>query len=151
MDIKWNDKISIDHGVLDEEHKVFIDLANKFIHQDKRFSDLKQARKFLADLKGHLLLHFKNEEDYQREIDYSNMVAHHEQHQSMLFFLDDIINKVDNYKNDQLHVIDKLTTKLLTDFLVKHMLEEDMKMRDFAKKLEQQPREQQEVAEVIYV
>lgn len=151
MDIKWNDKISIDHGVLDEEHKIFIDIANKFIHQDKKFSDLNQARKFLVDLKEHLLLHFKNEEDYQREIGYSNMVAHHEQHQSMLFFLDEIINKIDNGKNDQLHVIDKLTTKLLTDFLVKHMLEEDMKMRDFVKKLEQQPKQQQEVAEIIYV
>ena len=150
MDIKWNEQISIDNGVLDEEHKIFIDIANKFIHQDKQFSDLNQAREFLVNLKDHLLAHFKNEEDYQREVGYSNIVDHHEQHQTMVSFLNEIIIKIDTGKNNQLLLIDKLTTKLLTDFLVKHMLEEDIKMRDFVREIEQQSKEQ-EAPEVIYV
>ncbi len=68
MGINWNEGLCIDNGIIDDEHKVVIAKANVFLDQDKQFTDIKQAKQYLGELRDHVAIHLMHEEDYQKSI-----------------------------------------------------------------------------------
>ena len=129
MGLKWSSELSFDHGRLDEEHKAFIDLANLFINQGKKFIDVSQAETYLDNLRTHLITHMKHEEDYQKAIGYADRKAHKKLHRALIVHLDEIRTRLAGLKGYDLTEINKGTAHFLMEFLVKHLLYEDMKIK----------------------
>lgn len=134
MGLKWSNELSFDHGQLDEEHKIFIDLANLFIDQGKKFIDIPQAETYLDKLRAHLVTHMQHEEDYQESIRYEDREAHAKLHRKLIAQLDDIRTDLTALKGYDLTEINRGTAHFLMNFLVKHLLYEDMKIKQVAQK-----------------
>ena len=131
MKLKWEDSLSVDHGVIDHDHKLAIGMANKFIDMHKKFSSRKEAKKFLVTLRDNLIEHCDHEEQILKKICFDEFESHRLSHVDMIKNLDQIIERLYISKNIDLHDISITTMHFFKDFLVRHVLEDDMKIRDF--------------------
>ncbi len=130
MGIKWKEELCIDNGIIDNEHKVIIDKANLFLDQDKQFTDINQAKQYLGVLRDHMAIHLVHEEDYQKSIGFSGLNEHKMLHKTLISQLDRILLHVSGLKTADLSEINRLTAYFLLEFLVNHLLNEDMKMKE---------------------
>ncbi len=88
--IKWNDKYSVGISMIDEEHKKLIGIINKAIHTEEQSDNKKELHEVLEEMAKYALGHFKTEEDYMREFNYSEYKYHSEEH-------NDFVNKTFAY------------------------------------------------------
>lgn len=130
MEIKWNDNLCIDNGEIDHDHQIFISKTNKFLGQGRRFSDIDKARKYLNDLRIHLITHIDHEEKYQEMIGYSDLENHRQLHRQLIMHLDQFLKEINTAKNHDMADVSKKTAHFLVEFLVNHLLNEDMKMKN---------------------
>lgn len=132
MEIKWSDQLSIDGGLLDEEHKAMIQKTNMFLKMGKTFDSADQARQFLIGLKEHLAIHTAHEEEYLQQIDFPDLQQHSKSHEKLNVEMDALLQVLDRVKFYDLTEINRRTAHFFSHFLVGHFLNEDMKMKAYS-------------------
>jgi len=149
MTINWRDKMSVDDGVIDQDHKHLIDIINRFENTAKDGLSLDEALEILYALKFYASTHFHREERLQVLIEFPFCDAHKKEHQELLEALDDIITDV-KFSNDDSHTkIARDTAVLLRDWLVDHILQSDLRMRPFVDALRREGRNMEDLASIL--
>lgn len=121
----WNDQYKIGHSTVDAQHEHLFRLANQIVEADNE----EALTHLLMQLYQHTREHFSAEEDLMKQIDYPDYERHIEQHNQMLDRLIEISKTVPNKHWDAIEL--KI---FMTDWILVHILEEDMPLGDYLTK-----------------
>lgn len=123
----WNDKFLLKVDKMDEEHKILIGKINKLVVSLNGAQQSEMENNFI-DLRDYTVLHFSDEEDFMRSIQYPDFEAHSKIHENMLAqfgtyekaLFEGSLNK-------------KKFVAFLKNWLVSHILGVDMQYADFSR------------------
>lgn len=131
--IKWDESFSVGNTEIDEQHKKWIAIYNN-MHEgltgggSSNLANL--AANSLEEMHDYAKNHFQFEEEYLKRINYPELVDHRRLHR-------DFENKIYNYTReirDGKILLNTSIIKMIRNWLVEHILQEDKKYSDFALK-----------------
>lgn len=126
-ELKWSAKFSIGHPLIDQQHqRLFAMLAaiQQQVHNNDNKALLYQS---LKELLAYTEYHFKDEEALMRQTAYPDYTLHRVLHDKLLNQVEDML---DNLSNGEVVSIDELLL-FLTDWLVEHILVEDLALNKY--------------------
>ncbi len=133
MPIVWRDKMSIGNHIIDMDHRLLICMINmielSLLAPGDKVGNIKVA---LDELESYTDIHFKREEKIQFAIKYPRYDEHKHEHQQL-------VNRLQEIKEQILGIDDPAIlakkapqlTELLRDWLLHHVLQEDMKLKPY--------------------
>lgn len=134
--IEWNEKLSVDNGVIDNDHKFLLKIINKFRDEVGRFETAEDAIKILDLLRSYAQQHFSREEQLQRDADFPYHDAHHNAHIQLIKKLDTLIEETrptsGKYLNESMG---EKIGDFLHDWLINHVIENDLRMKPHVEKM----------------
>lgn len=135
MTIAWNDRLAVDHGLIDEDHKVLIDLSNKFISR-KGSASKSELALILSDLEHYARTHFWRESELQRKIGFCYAEQQADEHMQLVSTLGNIAIRFFQAKegSDLTTVKDELSS-LFHGWLIDHILKSDIHMAAYKKEI----------------
>jgi hemerythrin-like metal-binding protein len=125
--IFWTDQLSIGNAAIDTEHQKLLQIANALIEAMKNDLPKPEFVKILHELREYTVFHFTNEEEYMRSIKYPDLNEQIDAHNQLKRRVKDLQSAVfrgEKISHDELRAI-------LTEWLVGHILNVDLKIRDF--------------------
>ncbi|MEE8435240.1 MAG: bacteriohemerythrin [bacterium] len=127
---EWLDSYSVGVRTFDDAHKNLIGIINRVVTDCMENKPLSQMTDLLIDLIRYTRYHFRNEEELMKETGF-DLFEQHQAHHDKLF------DQVLQFTDDTFHGrIDKSEiTQFLMDWLITHILEEDMKYKEHFGKL----------------
>jgi hemerythrin len=78
--IEWNEKLSTGISIIDEEHKKFINIINSTVVATQDEKNPEKIENVLHEMIDFAWDHFKTEEFYMKEFNYSEYQGHKEEH-----------------------------------------------------------------------
>lgn len=128
--IKWNDKLSVDHGLIDKDHHFLIKIINNFREQVGHFNSSDEAMEILKALKFYSKKHFGREEELQRVAKFPYREAHHNEHMHLIMKLEKLMEETQDASGDYLNtVMGEKIGEFLHDWLIDHVLYSDLRMK----------------------
>jgi len=124
--IKWDDKYSVGISIIDEEHKKLIGILNKAIFAKEHNDNPEELREVLREMTNYALTHFKTEETYMKEFNYSEYQDHKEEHRN---FSTEIIAYSDKVIEGNSQIANEII-EYLKWWLVNHIQATDKKYID---------------------
>lgn len=124
--LKYNVNISI----IDEDHRKFIDIANKAIVAKQHNKNTEQIEEILNEMIDHALNHFKTEEKYMIDSNYPEYQYHKEEHLDFSFRTISYLKRV--VSGD--YQIANEILEYLKQWLSRHIQVSDKKHTDYFKK-----------------
>lgn len=130
--IQWGDHLSVEHPVIDGQHKVIFDLGTKVYetwHSGGGVNALRPAMDKLAHL---LPAHFAYEERLLAEIGYADLDQHVAEHRSMLDELASVQERFQKFRDDRVSRGGSLLApgwsimQLILGFTLGHVMSSDM-------------------------
>lgn len=131
MPIEWRQRMSVDGGLIDQDHKHLIEIINRFEEIAADGLNTAEANEILYALKFYAATHFDREERVQRLIDYPYRDAHAKEHEELIRVLDEIIEGVRQGEQQDDEESRLRLTQLLHDWLVTHIIGSDLRMSPF--------------------
>ena len=129
--ISWNDGLVIGIKSIDDDHKKLLNLINEFSEAiDSNTSD-EEFEKIFNELNNYVNEHLLREEVLIKKSGYKEFDAHQNQHKAFVNKIPEIKNKFFSKNNyfDRKDII-----IFLTDWLINHIINEDMKLIKHFKK-----------------
>ncbi len=127
--IDWSNEFSVGVKEMDEQHKKLIGMINRLIKEQKILTDPQTIADLLTEMTDYAQVHFRAEEYLMAEYDYPQKDKQEQQHQAF-------INKtIAFYSAAELgpNILSTALLDFLRIWLVEHILEQDMKYKDFFK------------------
>jgi hemerythrin len=130
MSLQWREQLSVGNDLIDNDHKYLIDTINQ-AEQSWNTKNRANLVAVLDRLSVYSISHFSREESVAIAAGYPGAVQLHEAH-------DELVKKLDQFKKE----IDEDWTvssgeqfnAFLRDWLISHVIREDMLMKPFLKK-----------------
>lgn len=125
--IVWSPQLAIGNDKIDNEHKQLIRIANAFLRALNGGRDKSEFTRLLHELREYTVLHFNNEEEFMRTINYPDLAEHMDRHAELK-------RKVKDFQRDLFHGQDMDVPRMrdmLKDWLLGHILECDLKLKTF--------------------
>lgn len=120
LHIEWNESLSLGDPLIDEQHKTLINYS-KLVFET---TEPKEVLRRLFDLYTYTRKHFASEEQIMRQRKYSHLSKHREQHNFIITRLNECIEEVKESPQDA----HKLLHSVMFDWIVTHILNDDMKI-----------------------
>lgn len=130
MPIEWRQAMSVDGGVIDDDHRRLIAIINSFERAHSTKWDLTTV---LEDLTAYSIKHFRREQDLQQQMGFPEAAAHLLEHGRLLDRLAQIADEFAKVTGDDLQTHIERTSHLLNDWLVAHIISCDLKMKPYLK------------------
>ncbi len=121
--IQWSEKMSVGNLIIDQQHKTLVDLVNKMYDAVSKGKGDEAVKEVLPELVNYTKTHFDYEENFMKQTSYPNLAQHHKLHQDLIRHAYDIN---DNIQTGQFFS-SVTVTGFLKDWLMNHILKEDMK------------------------
>lgn len=135
MSICWRFEMSIDRGIIDDDHKFLIRSVNRFSEMVAQPHLLCELPALLSGLQRYSQIHFDREEELQRCIHYPFHEAHRREHQDMVEQLTQIAAGFErNHLTDPRQAVSAVGA-LLRAWLIDHILKSDMLMRPYVREM----------------
>lgn len=132
--IVWNDSYSVNNAEIDAQHKEWIVIYNRLDHT-MRTGNSSALHTSTADtleaMKKYTEYHFRKEEEYMKEINYPDLVAHKRKHTD---FDDELYNYNKMVRSGEL-VLNTEVMSIIKKWLLHHILHEDQKYASMPKSL----------------
>ncbi len=141
--LEWNDEYCIGDDVIDEEHRNLFILANTIFQILNPEEEIDKIRPLLYKLYDYMKYHFDHEEAFMAKIKFQEFVFHKIRHSEIIDEMNTIMKS-----SHQISVLSEKLTEMMLKWVLKHILEEDFKMKS-AIKILQQHREQLNPAAVL--
>ena len=128
--IEWSDSLSVGVPQMDEEHRQFIVLAND-LNQAVLACEDKVAVEFrMNQMLNQVAVHFSHEEALFDRLKFPLAAVHRVQHAELKAKFDRVMNE---FKDSDISYVWALKGLQLKQLLIEHLLQEDMKYRDFVR------------------
>lgn len=125
--IKWNDGLIVGVKEIDDDHKKLLEIINKLSDSIDNDVSVMEYENIFIELENYVVGHFKREEAYMKKCAYSEFESHQKQHDS---FANQIPVLKEKFFSSKDYLDAKDITAFLTDWLINHILYEDMKFVD---------------------
>lgn len=127
---EWLESYSVGVRAFDDAHKNLIGITNKVVTASMENRPLDQITDLLIELIRYTRHHFRDEEELLKETGY-DLIEEHKGHHDRLF------DQVLQFTDDTFHgrVEESDLSQFLMDWLITHILEEDMKYKEYLGKL----------------
>lgn len=130
--IEWSEEYCIGLPEVDEQHKEWVNIINS-LHESLLVEQGEQlgllTSKSLMAMQSYCEMHFKFEENYMEEIGYPDFAEHKALHKN---FLENIIELFDKHTSSEAILLNTQLMKILKNWLVQHILEEDSRIQAYA-------------------
>ncbi|HAF60204.1 MAG: bacteriohemerythrin [Anaerovoracaceae bacterium] len=132
----WKDQYELGVPVIDAQHKELFRRVDSFLQVlrsenswDEKIPEINETLEFM---KNYVVEHFRDEEEYQRSIDYPGYDAHKQLHADMVKYVLEVSRQYEqSNKNEEL--MQQFGGRLLA-WLINHVAAEDQRIADYAKK-----------------
>jgi hemerythrin len=130
MGLAWREQLSVGNDLIDSDHKYLIEIINAATThlKSKNWLDLKTSFEKLA---RYSYAHFLTEEKIALAVGFPTAEHLHESHAALLSKLEYMAQEVSEVWSDE--SIEKFNG-LLRDWLINHVIKEDMLLRPYLKK-----------------
>ena len=133
MSISWRPQMAVDHGMIDDDHRIIIAISNEFIAIDGALPTAAELLAILRKLKRYTLSHLDREQKLQKEIRYPYADAHEYQHKDLIKRLDNMKMKFKKEQTqEELAANYRSVAELLRTWFIDHIIHSDLRMRPFA-------------------
>lgn len=135
MGICWRYEMSIDRGIIDDDHKFLIRSVNRFsemVAERHRFGEL---RDLLSGLQRYAQVHFDREEELQRCIHYPFHEAHRREHLDLVEQLEKTAAQFEQQLSLDPQRAVATVGALLRSWLMDHILKTDLLMRPYVREM----------------
>ena len=122
MEIEWKEAYKIGHADLDDQHQRLFELVSALTVA----SDLPSLRKALMQLYRHTREHFELEEALMRKVNFPDILAHTNDHNSLLTRLNAISQDVGQGKVDRAAI-----SQLMADWALGHLGQDDALLANY--------------------
>ena len=130
--IEWNDSYSVGDAKMDLQHRqLFAAINDLYDHMASAMPDHNRTLECVKFLTEYTLTHFADEEALMRSINFPGLQAHIEVHKNLVTQLTGYTKRLVSKKEDSF-VDDDMVMFLLSDWLIRHVVEED---QEYAKAL----------------
>jgi hemerythrin len=126
--LDWNESLSMYIPEIDAEHQHFIRLVNELNEAIIGRMNKKMIKSRMRAILNDAALHFAHEEAVFKEWGYPDAEEHAQKHAQIISFLNEIMESVDHGKMAHGWLEAGLEMKQV---LIRHILNEDMKYRDY--------------------
>lgn len=124
---KWTENLSVGNKQIDEDHQGLFKLINDLQSADLTRSYLTEI---INQLEDYTHEHFSREEELMQEVGFPGFEEHIKEHHMFIEWLD-TVKKTYQRSAESAFLVNDLVNNFLNDWLTKHILQEDMKYRDF--------------------
>jgi hemerythrin-like metal-binding protein len=127
-EISWNDNLSVGVPEIDEEHRQFVARVNdlnKAIVEGKGKAEIERLLDLMLMEAAH---HFWNEQQLLARRNYPGLAEHTSKHTQLMAQLNRVMQQ---FNQADMSITWALKGLRLKQLLVEHLLQEDMKYRDF--------------------
>ncbi len=131
----WKDNYELGVPRIDEQHKELFRRVESF-YQVLRSSDpweekVLKVNETLEFMKGYVVEHFRDEEEYQQSIHYPGYEDHKKLHIGMVDYVLEFTKQYEQSNNSEL-LMQQFGGRLLA-WLINHVAAEDQRIADYAK------------------
>lgn len=123
----WKPEYSVGNAKIDEEHKKLFALVQEFENAD---SNDGLVSGLLGRLESYVEIHFAHEEQMMKEANYPEFDAHVKEHKIFVEWLK-TVQKTYQRAAESPFEVGEMVNSFLENWLVKHILEQDMKYRSY--------------------
>ncbi len=130
----WKDNYELGVPLIDAQHKElfrrvesFLQVLRSEVCWDEKVQKVNDTLEFM---KGYVVEHFRDEEEYQRSIGYPGYEAHKQKHTGMVDYVLEFSRQYEQSNNDE-QLIQQFGGKLLA-WLINHVAAEDQRIADYA-------------------
>jgi len=132
----WKDNYELGVPQIDAQHKELFRRVEAFLQVlrsgDSWDEKVAKVNETLEFMKGYVVEHFHDEEEYQLSIDYPGYEAHKQIHIGMVDYVLEFSRQYEQSNNNEL-LIQQFGGKLLA-WLINHVAAEDQRIADYAKR-----------------
>jgi len=121
----WDDRLSVGHSTVDEQHRGLLELGNAIVD-----ADLDEAPYFIDKLYEYARAHFEYEEEMMASVKYPELYHHKEIHNNMISELHGLSRRPLESEEEF-----REFKKFLYNWIIDHIMHEDRKYADFVGKL----------------
>ena len=123
---KWTIDMRIDNGLIDDDHKKLIEIANRVIAFNRPNEDAEELKQAIRELYDYVKYHFAREVVLMRDLEYELVDEHQEKHKA-------IINDMNHYLTSSRYMGEMLSNfrQLMNKWVINHIMEEDKKFHRF--------------------
>lgn len=136
MTIQWRRALSLDGGLIDDDHRHLIGIINRFERdaagEDRRLLSFHA----LVDLKHYARGHFRREERLMRDVGYppAKLREHQARHRELEARIDVLIHHFDtSIDEDDFHEVAWEISDLLKHWLIEHIVKTDLPLKPYLK------------------
>ena len=130
MALEWREQLSVGNDLIDSDHKYLIEIINQAA-QSLKAKDRRGVMTALDNLSQYSQTHFSREEKIASAVGYTQLSPLHLAHEDLLVKLDQVKLEIYEKWND---VSAEHFSLLLRDWLINHVIKEDMLMKPLLKK-----------------
>jgi len=130
----WKDQYELGVSLIDTQHKELFRRVESFMQVlrssdswDKKISQIDETLEFM---KKYVVEHFRDEEEYQRSINYPGYEAHKQIHNGMVKYVLEVSKQYEKSKYNE-DLMQQFGGKLLA-WLINHVAAEDQLIADYA-------------------
>ena len=127
--IKWSDDLSVGVAEMDSQHQKLVGMINKLIREQKSLTGPATIAELLTEMTDYALEHFRAEEYLMSEYGYENKDRQVLQHRAFITTTQEFYSATDIGTN----ILSMALLDYLRNWLVNHILDEDMKYKNFFK------------------
>ena len=128
MLIEWDEKFSLHHALLDQQHQELFDLANAVQALDPEGADKAELGRLFKEFFDYMAKHFKEEEAYMQSLDYPLYDKHKKFHETIIEGMTKILKE-----KKSIPELQKSMKMIAKKWLVEHILENDLKIEKWRK------------------
>jgi len=132
----WKDNYELGVPEIDAQHKELFRRVESFLQVlrsedswEKRVPKLNETLEFM---KKYVVEHFRDEEEYQKSINYPGYEAHKQRHMGMVNYVQEVSRRYEQSNNNE-DLMQEFGGRLLS-WLINHVAAEDQLIAEYAKK-----------------
>ena len=130
MGLEWREQLSVGNDLIDDDHKHLIKIINQ-AELSLKSRNLVKLTTVLDELSAYSIKHFEMEETLAASVEFPDVSRLHDSHHALLDKLDKVKGELAETWDDAM--ADHFTA-LLRDWLVNHVIKEDMRMKPYLAK-----------------
>jgi hemerythrin len=150
MAIIWREQMSIDNGVIDDDHRSLIGIVNEVDTIAPGPAMSAELAVVLARLGAYARVHFEREERLQVGVAFTYQLAHHRRHKGLLRELDAMRMQCETISApQQLLAFHARLCEFLYQWLVDHIVKADVLMKPFVDEMRKHAPATNSLAEAV--
>jgi hemerythrin-like metal-binding protein len=122
--IIWDEKLSVDAGEIDEEHRRLIDLFNILSHSVAEGDSVEYVEAVLEELISCTIWHFRHEERLMLMYKYDSLEEHKDEHNDLI----DSVRALQQKFQKENKLLTNEDIEYLEEWLTQHILGQDMRL-----------------------